>query len=107
MAQGVDPRRVDVDWRRAWRAGREAAIRETRLGLLLERIAAAESLEASEEDLTREIERLARQSQQTPEAVRARLTKEGNLDSIHSAIRSEKVIDFLLASARLTASSRG
>jgi len=107
VAQGIDPRRVDVDWRRAWRAGREAAIRETRLGLLLDRIAAAESLEATDEELTQEIERLAGQSQQTPEAVRARLTKEGNLDSIKHAIRSEKVIDFLLASARLSASSRG
>jgi len=106
MAQGIDPQRVDVDWRRAWRAGREPAVRETRLGLLLDRIAAAESLEASEEELSREIEQMAQQRQQTPEAVRARLTKEGNLDSIKNAVRSEKVIDFLLVNARLSASSR-
>lgn len=107
MAQGIDPKRVDVDWQRAWRAGREAAARETRLGLLLDRIAATESLETSEEELSQEIERMAQQRQQTPEAVRARLTKEGTLDSMKDAIRSEKVIDFLLAQARLSASSRG
>jgi trigger factor len=107
MAQGIDPRRVDVDWRKAWRAGREAAMRATQVAILVDRIAAAESLEVAEEDLSREIEQLARQSQQTPEAVRARLTKEGDLDNLKSAIRSEKVIELLLAHARLTAPGRG
>ena len=105
-AQGIDPRRVDVDWRRAWRAGREAAERDTRLGLLFERVAEAEGLQSSQEDLDREVDRLARQSRQTPEAVRARLTKEENWASLKSAIRSEKVVDFLLAHARLTAPGR-
>jgi trigger factor len=105
-AQGVDPRRVDLDWRKAWRAGREAAERDTRLGLLLERVAEAEGIQASEDDLNRELERLARQSHQTPEAVRARLTTEGNWDSLKSATRSEKVVDFLLTHIRLTAPGR-
>lgn len=106
VAQGIDPRRVDVDWQRAWRAGREAAQRDTRLALLAERIAQAEGIEATEEDTSQEIERLARQGRQSPEAVRARLTKEGNFDSLNSAIRSEKVVDFLLAHARLPAPGR-
>jgi trigger factor len=107
MAQGVDPRRVDVDWRRLWKAGREDALRATRLSLLLDRIADTEKIETTEEDVNGEIERLARQSRQTPEAVRARLTKEGGLDSIRGAIRSEKVVEFLLAHARLSAPGRG
>jgi trigger factor len=97
---------VDLDWRKAWRAGREAAERDTRLGLLLERVAEAEGIQASEDDLNRELERLARQSHQTPEAVRARLTTEGNWDSLKSATRSEKVVDFLLTHIRLTAPGR-
>ncbi|MFQ5776879.1 MAG: trigger factor [Terriglobia bacterium] len=106
MAQGIDPRAVDVDWRQARRAGREAAVRETRLALLLARIAAAEKIEPSEEELKREIERLARQHNETPEAARARLTKEGKLDSITSGVRSEKAIKFLRSHARLQAPSR-
>lgn len=105
-AQGIDPRRVDVDWRKAWRAGREAAERDTRLGLLFERVAHAEGIQAGEEDVDREVERLARQSRQTPEAVRARLTSEENWDSLKSVIRSEKVVEFLLSHARLTAPGR-
>lgn len=105
-AQGIDPRRVDVDWRKARRAGREAAERDTRLGLLLERIADAEAIQTSEDDLNREVERMAQQSRQTTEAVRARLTKEENWDSLKSAIRSEMVVEFLLTHARLTAPGR-
>jgi len=105
-AQGIDPRRVDIDWKRAWHAGREGALRDTRLGLLLERIAAAEGIEATEEELNQELERRARLQRQSPEALRARLTKEGNWDSFKGAIRSEKVADFLLAHARLQAPGR-
>ena len=106
VAQGVDPKRVDVDWRRLWKAGREEATRGARLALLFDRIAEAEGVEAKEEEVNLEIERLAVQNQQTPEAARARLTKEEGLDSIKSAIRSEKVVEFLLAHARLSAPSR-
>jgi trigger factor len=106
VAQGVDPKRVDVDWRRLWKAGREEATRGARLALLFDRIAEAESVEAKEEEVNQEIERLAAQNQQTLEVARARLTKEGGLDSIKSAIRSEKVVELLLAHARLSAPGR-
>ena len=106
VAQGMDPNRVDVDWRRLWKAGREEATRGARLALLFDRIAEAEGVEAEEEEVNQEIERLAAQNQETPEAARTRLTKEGGLDSIKSAIRSEKVVDFLLAHARLSAPGR-
>ncbi|MGH9863588.1 MAG: trigger factor [Candidatus Acidiferrales bacterium] len=106
LAQGIDPQRVEVDWRRAWRAGRETAVKEARLRLVLERLAAEENIQATEEEVQQEIERLARQSRQTPEAVRTRLTKEGTLASLESAIRSEKVVEFLLTHARLSAPSR-
>lgn len=105
-AQGLDPQGVNIDWKRAWQAGRDAAVQEARLGLLVERIAQEENLEASEEELSQEIERLAQQRGETPQAVRGRLTKEGRLDSIKSAIRSEKVVNLLLAHARLSAPSR-
>jgi trigger factor len=106
VAQGIDPRRVDVDWRKARRAGREGAVREARLALLLGRIAAAEKIEVSAEEVDRELTRMAAEGGPSPEALRARLTKEGRLGSIKSAIRSEKVIEFLLTHARLSAPGR-
>lgn len=107
LAQGIDPRRVDIDWRRARQASRAAAVRDARLGLLLGRIAEAEKIEVSEEELNHAIERLAQQSRQNAEAVRARLTKEEKLASITNGVRSEKVIEFLLSHARLPAPGRG
>ena len=48
--------------------------------LLLERIADLEKIEVSDEEVNREIDSLAKQSKQTSEAVRARLTRSGGLD---------------------------
>ena len=46
-------------------------------------------------EIDQEIEALATQSKQTPEAIRARLTRDGALDRIRNRIRSEKTLDFL------------
>ncbi|MCH7986690.1 MAG: trigger factor [Acidobacteria bacterium] len=107
VAQGIDPQQVQVDWAKVRRDQREGAIRDLKLGLLLERIAKVENLQSTEEEVASEIERLAQSSNQTPEAVRARLTKEQGLDRIESAIRSEKVIEFLHSQARIAAPGRG
>ncbi len=107
VAQGIDPQQVQVDWAKVRRDQREGAIRDLKLGLLLERIAKVENLQSTEEEVASEIERLAQNSNQTPEAVRARLTKEQGLDRIESAIRSEKVIEFLHSQARIAAPGRG
>ncbi len=74
---------------------REQALQDVKSSLLLERIAELEKIEAGEEELNHEIESLARQTKQTPEAVRARLTQDGGLDRIRNRIRSEKTLDFL------------
>ncbi len=78
------------------RAGqREQAINEVKASLLLEKIADEEKIDVSDEELDHEIEALAKQSKQTSEAIRARLTRDGALDRIRSRIRSEKTLDFL------------
>jgi trigger factor len=63
--------------------------------LLLGRIAELEHIEVSEDELDQEFEALARQSEQSLEAVRTRLTQDGGLDRIRNKIRSEKTLDFL------------
>jgi trigger factor len=74
---------------------REQAIHDVKSSLLLERVAELEKIEVSDEELNGDIEALAKQSKQTPEAVRARLTEEGGLDRIRMRIRTEKTLDFL------------
>jgi trigger factor len=74
---------------------REQAIHDVKAALLLERVAEEENIQVSDEELDRELESLARQSKQTSEAVRARLTRDGGLDRIRTRIRNEKTLDFL------------
>jgi len=78
------------------RAGqRDQAIHDVKSSLLLERIAELEKIEVRDEEVGREIDALAKQSKQTSETVRVRLTEDGGLDRIRMRIRSEKTLDFL------------
>jgi trigger factor len=84
-----------MDFHRLRDGQREAATREVKASLLLEKIADAEKVEVSDEELDQQIAGVARQSQQTPEQVRARLTQDGSLDRIRTQIRNEKTLDLL------------
>jgi trigger factor len=95
-AQGMkmeDLKKMDLPRLRAGQ--REQAVQDVKSSLLLERIAELERIDVSDEEMNREVEALARQSKQTSEAVRARLTEDGGLDRIRLRIRSEKTLDFL------------
>jgi trigger factor len=78
------------------RAGqKEQAIQEVKAALLLEKIAEEEKIEVGDEEINNEIDALAKQTNQTPDAIRARLTRDGALDRIRDRIRNEKALDFL------------
>jgi trigger factor len=95
-AQGMkaeDIKKMDLNRLRVGQ--REQALQEVKASLLLDKIAEEEKIEVSDEEIDREIDALAAQSKQTPEAIRARLTRDGALDRIRNRIRSEKTLDFL------------
>jgi len=84
-----------MDMQRLKAGQREAAIREVKASLILDKIAENENIEATEEDVSRELERLSVQMKQPVEALRQRLTREGALDKIRDRIRNEKTLDYL------------
>ncbi len=95
-AQGMkaeDIKKMDLNRLRVGQ--RDQAVQEVKASLLLDKIAEEEKIEVSDAEIDREIEALATQSKQTPEAIRARLTRDGALDRIRNRIRSEKTLDFL------------
>lgn len=95
-AQGMraeDMKKMDLNRLRAGQ--RDQAVQEVKASLLLDKVADAEKIEVADEEVDREIEALAQQSKQTPEAIRARLTRDGALDRIKSRIRNEKTLNFL------------
>jgi trigger factor len=78
------------------RAGqRDQALQEVKASLLLDKIADEETIEVGDDEINREIEALAAQTNQTADAIRARLTRDGALDRIRSRIRNEKALEFL------------
>lgn len=95
-AQGLTAEQMKkMDLTRLRVGQREQAIHDVKAALLLERVAEEENVQVSDEELNKELESLARQSKQTSEAVRARLTRDGGLDRIRTRIRNEKTLDFL------------
>jgi len=95
-AQGLTAEQMKkMDLNRLRAGQREQAIHDVKAALLLERVAEEENVQVSDDELNHELEALARQSKQTSEAVRARLTRDGGLDRIRTRIRNEKTLDFL------------
>ncbi len=95
-AQGMkaeDIKKMDLNRLRVGQ--RDQALQEVKASLVLDKIAEEEKIEVSDEEIDREIDALAKQSKQPPEAIRARLTRDGALDRIRNRIRSEKTLDFL------------
>ena len=95
-AQGMkmeDMKKMDLPRLRAGQ--RDQAVEDVKSSLLLGRIAELEKIDVSEDEVNKELDALARQSKQSPEAVRTRLTQDGGLDRIRNRIRSEKTLDFL------------
>ncbi len=95
-AQGLTAEQMKkMDLSRLRVGQREQAIHDVKAALLLERVAEEENVQVSDEELNQELESLAKQSKQTSEAVRARLTRDGGLDRIRTRIRNEKTLEFL------------
>jgi len=95
-AQGMkaeDIKKMDLNRLRVGQ--REQALQEVKASLVLDKIAEEEKIAVSDEEINGDIDALAEQSKQTPEAIRARLTRDGALDRIRNRIRSEKTLDFL------------
>jgi len=104
--QGVDPRAVNVDWVALRKRQREHAVDDVKAELLLDRIATEEKIEATDEDLEKEIEKLAERSGESATALRARLTKQGALDRMKSKLRSDKTMEWLYRNARIETTAK-
>ena len=95
-AQGLTAEQMKkMDINRLRGGQREGAIHDVKASLLLEKMAEEENIQVRDEELDQEVESLAKQTKQTVEAVRARLTRDGGLDRIRSRIRNEKALEFL------------
>jgi trigger factor len=100
--QGVDPRAVNIDWVSLRKRNEDRAKDDVKAELIVDRIATAENIDVTEEEVEHEIQHLAQHSNESAEAVRARLTKQGTLDRIKAKLRSDKTLDWLAQNARVS-----
>ena len=97
---GVQPDALEGDHMERIREGaREASERNLRARLILEKIAEAEKIEVTDDDLEEEIYRYAQATRSTPVAVRSRMEREGTLDTMRRELVSTKVVNFLVEQA--------
>ncbi len=101
--QGIDPKTLNIDFNRFKESQNERAIRDVKAGLLLDRIGSVEAIAATNDEIDREVGRLARQQREPVAAVRMKMEKDGGLDRLASRIRTDKTINFLFEQARKVA----
>jgi len=99
--QGIDPRKIGVNWRDYRESTREDSVKAAKADILLDEIAKREGIEALESEVDREVGRLAERAGKSRDALRAQLSKEGDLATLASRIREEKILDLIKSNASI------
>lgn len=95
-AQGMNTEQMrKLDFGRLRVAQRDGAIAEVKTNLLLDKIAEAEKVTVTDEELDREVQIAALQSNEPVEALRQRLTQDGGLARIREQMKREKTANLL------------
>jgi len=105
LAQGIDPRQTEIDWRKIRQEARPDAQKEVRTSLILGKIAEAEKVEPTEEEIDEMIRALAQERKEAPAALKTRLTREGGLDTLKSTRRNQTALDIIYRNAKITRKS--
>lgn len=97
--QGISDREIRASEASIHANAREAALRSLKELMLLAKIGETEGIEVEDLDVDAEIEAMAEQTGESPRRIRARLEKEGMVQTLTAQILEKKVIDFILASS--------
>ena len=63
-AQGIDPRGIKLDWQKVRETQKDKAARDVKASLLLDKIAEREAIGATQEEIDREVQKIARQQRE-------------------------------------------
>jgi trigger factor len=99
--QGIDPRKVGVNWNEYRESTRDDSLKAARADILLDEIARREGIQVAESEIDAEIGRIAERAGRPKEVVRAQMAKEGDLSGLAARIREEKTLDLLKANASI------
>jgi trigger factor len=103
VAEGMDPKKLQLDWKKVKESQRDKALREVKASMLLSRVAERESIAATRDEVDREVDRMARQNREPFAAARMKYEKDGTLGRIANHIQTDKTLNFLFEHAQKTA----
>jgi trigger factor len=99
-AQGVDPNQIKLDWEKVRESQKPRAVRDVKASLILDKIGEREAIGPTQEEIDREVNRIARQQREAAAVTRAKLQKEGGIARIAGHIRTDKTLSFLFEQSR-------
>ena len=101
--RGMDLNNVGEDFvQMVYQQMQAQAERDVRGAMLLERVAEAEGVEISEEEVGEEIERMAKYYRTTPEEIRSSIAQQGGEANIANSLRTRKAVEALAREAKIT-----
>jgi len=98
--RGIDPAKLKIDWAKLKESQHPKALREVKASLLVDKVAEREAIHTTNDEVDREVQRIAKQEREPVAATRKKLEKEGIIGRIAYRIRSEKTLNFLFEHAR-------
>jgi trigger factor len=98
--RGVDPSKLQLDWAKIKESQRPKAAHDVKGSLLVDKIADRESINATQDEVDHEVQRIAKQQREPVAATRKKLEKDGILGRIAHQIRTNKTLNFLFEHAR-------
>ena len=102
LVKGIDPQHAEVNWKEEREKGRPAAVRRVRAMLILEAIAAQESLAAGAEEVNERLRHEAKRQQISVADLKQQLARKGHLEGLERQLQREKALDFLLDHATIS-----
>jgi trigger factor len=99
IEQQIDPMRTNINWEEFRERQKDAASEAVKSALVLDEVARREGLAATDDEVEAEVQRYAERTGRSVPAVRARLEKEGGLGRVHSGLRREKTVNFMMSKA--------
>ena len=102
QSRGVDLNKVESNFiEMAFHQMQTQAERDVRGAMLLEKIAEAEKVSVSTDEVDEEISKMAEYYQSTPDEVRKSLERQGGSSTIENNLRTRKSIEALIAKAKV------
>jgi trigger factor len=103
MRRGIPAEQFEKDKKELIEGARKAAANRVKIELILAKVAAAEKIDVTEEDIDLYIRRQAARSNQRPDKVAKDLSKDRDaLRSVHQSIIFDKSVDLLVSKATVT-----